>query len=676
MPVPGRKYHPPGIRDLRLPPDSGVCGLKRLSTRAGTAAGGYHVPPTTNQGAAGLSHFSTTERLTPLDVLSSVFGYDAFRDGQEPVIDELLHGRHVLAVMPTGSGKSLCFQIPGLVRGGLTLVVSPLVALMQDQVSALKLAGVAADSINSSRDRAANIATWERAVSGELRILYLAPERLMTGRMIAALQGLPIRMIAIDEAHCIAQWGPSFRKEYEALGELTRHFPGVPIGAFTATADQVTREEIAQRLFDGEAQTFVTGFDRANIQLNVQAKVRWKDTLLEFLRDHQDESGIVYCLSRRKTDETAAFLCQNGVRALPYHAGMSKEARERNQQAFNADAGVVMVATIAFGMGIDKPDVRFVFHTDIPASIEAYYQEIGRAGRDGDPAHACMLYGLEDIRLRRGFIENADSSDEHKRREHQRLNALLGYCEAPRCRRQLLLSWFGESSEPCGNCDLCLNPAELHDGTREGQMALSAVLRSGQRFGTGHVIDILCGNDTPKVVQFGHQALPTFGVGAEHSRAIWQAILRQLVAGDFLNLDLSGYGALQVTPRGQELLRGEQVFLYRADTLQAKKTRTRSAATRPSVEPGDQSLMDNLKALRTDLAQERGVPAYVIFGDRSLSEMARRKPSTTAEFAEIHGVGAKKLEEFGAMFLDEIALFLQDDESAPEPVVWPEECEF
>src|SRR5205085_7645113 len=410
-----------------------------------------------------------------LDVLRTVFGYGEFRPGQEAVIDALLGGRNVLAVMPTGSGKSLCYQVPALVSGGLTIVVSPLVALMQDQGAALSLAGVDADTITSNLAREDNIAAWRRAAGGETRLLYLAPERLMTERMLAALKALEVKLIAVDEAHCISQWGASFRPEYEMLARLRQVFPGVPIGAFTATADQVTRGDIVAKLLDGRANVFVHGFDRPNIRLSVAAKRNTPKQLMTFFERHRGESGIVYCLSRKSTGQTADFLNANGVKALAYHAGLDKRSRDDNQAVFMTEAGVVMCATIAFGMGIDKPDIRFVFHADMPGSPEAYYQEIGRAGRDGLPAEAHMIFGLEDLRMRRMFIDQEDAGEERRRREHKRLDALVAYCESPICRRQTLLAYFGEMIEPCGNCDICLDPAETADGTIEAKKILSAI---------------------------------------------------------------------------------------------------------------------------------------------------------------------------------------------------------
>ncbi|MDE0049841.1 MAG: DNA helicase RecQ, partial [Rhodospirillales bacterium] len=582
-------------------------------------------------------------------VLRDVFGFEEFRPGQEAVIGALLGGRHALTVMPTGSGKSLCFQIPALVMDGLTVVVSPLIALMQDQVSALRLAGVAADRINSGNDRGASVAAWRRAAAGRTRLLYMAPERLMTERMLAALARLPVRLFAIDEAHCISQWGPAFRPEYEDLCRLRELFPGVPIAALTATADEVTRKDIVDKLFGGAAEHFVLGFDRPNIALTVEMKRDWKRQLRSFIARHEWESGIVYCLSRRKTEETAAMLAEDGVRALPYHAGMEKEEREAHQNVFMTEPGVVMVATIAFGMGIDKADVRYVFHTDLPGSVEAYYQEIGRAGRDGAAAEAHMLYGLEDIRIRRQFVENEDAGPERKRREHKRLDALLGYCEAPACRRVALLDYFGERIEACDNCDVCLDPSERVDGTEEARKILSAAYRTGQRFGAAHLIDILRGTGTNKTARFGHDRLPTFGVGADRGKNEWRSLIRQMVATGFLRIDIGGYGGIGITEKGLGLLRGEGEFLYREGTVIVRtpaKAREAGATGRSAAEPapggGDAALLDALKALRLEIARERGVPAYIVFPDRTLLEMVRQRPRSEAEFAEVNGVGAAK----------------------------------
>jgi len=588
-------------------------------------------------------------------VLKDVFGFDDFRPGQVAVMEALLAGRHVLAVMPTGAGKSLCYQVPALVLGGLTIVVSPLVALMQDQVAALRLAGVAADTINSSIDRDANVAAWRRVAAGQTRLLYLAPERLMTERMLDALSRLDVKLIAVDEAHCISQWGPAFRREYEDLSRLRRIFSNVPIIALTATADEATRTDIEARLFAGRAETLVLGFDRPNIKLAMEAKQDSKRQLLRFVERHPGKSGIIYCLSRKKTEEMAAFLEKNGVQALAYHAGMSKEAREANQNAFMTLSGVVMVATIAFGMGIDKPDVAYVFHTDLPGSLEAYYQEIGRAGRDGRSAEAHMLYGAGDIRTRRMFIDDEDSSPEHKRRAHRRLDTLIGYCETAQCRRQVLLGYFGEEAQACGNCDNCLDQAPRADGSAEARIILAAVAQSGERFGGAHVLDILLGHETEKVLARGHQRLPSFGAGAMHRKTVLLSLVRQLVAGGFLVPDPDGYGGLAISESGRALGRGELAFEYRVesrDRLARGRKRAEAAAGGEGV---DASLLAALKTLRLRLAKERQVPAYVIFSDRTLIDMAERRPQDLDDFAEVNGVGAAKLKEFGEVFLGAIA---------------------
>ena len=584
-------------------------------------------------------------------ILKDVFGFDDFRPGQAAAMESLLAGRHVLAVMPTGAGKSLCYQVPALVLGGLTVVVSPLVALMQDQVAALRLAGVAADTINSSIDRDESIAAWCRVQAGETRLLYLAPERLMTQRMLDALARLDIRLIAVDEAHCISQWGPAFRPEYEQLSRLQGLFPKAPIIALTATADEATRRDIAQRLFAGKVKTLVLGFDRPNIKLSVAARDDGPRQLLDFIKRHAGLSGIVYCLSRKKTEETAAALEKGGVKALAYHAGMTKEQRDANQNSFMTEAGVVMVATIAFGMGIDKPDVACVFHTDLPGNLEAYYQEIGRAGRDGRAAEAHMLFGSGDIRMRRMFIDNEEASDEHKRRAHGRLGTLIGYCEAVQCRRQILLQYFGEAAEPCGNCDNCLDTAPLSDGTAQAELVLAAVLQSGERFGATHVIDILRGANTQKIKERGHDDLACFGSGAARKKEEWQSLIRQMAAADFLSSD--EHGGLRITERGEDLRRGTGTFHFRPATPRAKVR----AGTIAASEGGDPDLLAALKAVRLKLARERQVPAYVIFSDRTLIDMTALQPRNLDEFAQVNGVGAAKLKDFGKVFLAAIAAY-------------------
>ena len=597
---------------------------------------------------------------TPLDaarqVLKHTFGFDEFRPGQEASIHALLDGRNVLSVMPTGSGKSLCFQIPALVNGGLTVVVSPLLSLMQDQVTALRVVGIAAETINSSQSYPNNVAAWRRVSSGETRLLYMAPERLMTDRMLAALQKLNISLFVIDEAHCISQWGPSFRPEYQDLCRLRQLFPEVPVAALTATADEITRADMLKQLFDGKAEVNVLGFDRPNIRLSVSAKQNGRRQLLDFLNRHIGDSGIVYCLSRKKTEQITGFLSQHGFQALPYHAGMDQSDRDINQNRFMTEPGLVIVATIAFGMGIDKSDVRFVLHADMPGSMEAYYQEIGRAGRDGMAAEAHMLFGFDDIRMRRLFIEQNGLDDARNLREHKRLDALISYCEAPACRRRLLLTYFGEQSDSCDNCDLCLDPVELQEGTTEGQQIASAVYHTGQRFGVSHIIDVLRGTKTAKVTNARHDQLAAFGVGTHIPKKDWRSLIRQFLAAGFLHLDIQGYGGLKLRGKGLDLLEGRGKFSYRPEFLSQNKPKTRSH--KPPVTPAmhpfspDQAiLLDKLKELRLRLARQRGVPAYIIFTDRSLLDMVHRNPQNRAEFAEVNGVGDIKLQQFAEPFL-------------------------
>ena len=602
-----------------------------------------------------------------LRILNDVFGFPDFRPGQAEIIDTLLAGQSALTVMPTGAGKSLCFQVPALALGGLTVVVSPLLALMQDQVAALQLAGVRAETINSGKDRSENVEIWRRVAAGDVTLLYLSPERLMTEPMLAALSRLPISLIAVDEAHCISQWGPAFRPEYGDLARLRTLFPEAPMVALTATADAITRRDIVGRLFGGAARVFLQSFDRPNIRLGVAFKQDWKRQMMAFLDRHPGASGIIYCLSRKKTNETAEYLQANGINALPYHAGMEAWQRDGNQDRFMREDAIVMVATIAFGMGIDKPDVRFVLHTDLPGSMEAYYQEFGRAGRDGAPAEALMLYGLGDIRMRRMFIEDENSSDDRRRQEHKRLDALLAYCEAPQCRRQTLLGYFGEEREPCGHCDLCLDAPAPVDGTDLACLALDTVRLTGQRFGASHIVDVLLGANNEKVRKFGHNRLDCHGAGKRQSgmghKGVWHSILRQLVAGGYLQLDLEGYGGMALSDRGHGVLGGSASFHYRPDAAPAyakqpkearkARSRTNSANAEPDIELStrDQELLAALKALRSTLSQARGVPAYVVFNDRSLTDMARRRPSSVEEFATIHGVGQAKLEKFADTFL-------------------------
>ncbi|MCC7046989.1 MAG: DNA helicase RecQ [Alphaproteobacteria bacterium] len=590
--------------------------------------------------------------MDPRAALKSIFGFDDFRPGQQAVVDALLAKRNVLAIMPTGAGKSLCFQLPAVLASGLTVVVSPLIALMANQVAILNAMGVAAGTINSGQDRAANVATWRRAQAGEIKLLYMSPERLLDERMIAALKRLEIAHFVIDEVHCVSQWGHDFRPEYMQLAQLRDLFPGIPIAGFTATADRQTRGDILARIFAGEAELFALGFDRPNIQIAVEDKNQPTRRLLELMAEHKGEQGIVYCLSRKSVDRLAATLGEHGFPALPYHAGLDTEVRRQNLDRFLTDPTVTMVATIAFGMGIDKPDIRFVFHTDLPSNIEAYYQEIGRAGRDGKPARAVLLYGFEDIRIRRAMIDDSTAPDEQKRIEHRRLDALLAYCEASSCRRQVLLGYFGETHGPCGNCDQCLSPSPTADATDLARAALETIVATNQMYGQAHIVDILVGRDTDKARAAGHDRLSTFGAGKATDAQVWRSLLRQLYAANAVAVDIAGYGAVKLTERGRRILReGERVMLRLGSAGRPAASRRAQRVAAAVADGVDAGLLARLKRLRVELARQRAVPAYVVFSDKSLSDMALIKPRDRTQFATVYGVGEKKLAEFSDVFL-------------------------
>jgi ATP-dependent DNA helicase RecQ len=590
--------------------------------------------------------------------LHTTFGFAEFRPGQADIVGAILDGRDVLAVMPTGSGKSLCYQLPALVRGGLTVVVSPLIALMRNQVAQLRGYGVAAAALNSANDAAENRAVVDGITGGALRLLYVAPERLVRSDTLDLLKRAKVTLLAVDEAHCISQWGHDFRPEYAALGAVQAELAAVQTVAFTATADAATRADILDKLFRRPPAVFVHGFDRPNLRLAMAAKAGGRKQVADFVAAHRGQSGIVYCASRRKTEELAEFLRQSGVKALPYHAGMEPQARSNNQDVFLQEDGVVVAATVAFGMGIDKPDVRFVLHADMPANIETYYQEIGRAGRDGLPADTLTLYGMGDIRLRRMQIDETDATDEQKRVDRQRLNALVSLCESPRCRRQTLLAYFGETTQPCGHCDFCCDGAEVIDGTIAAQKALSAILRTGQRFGTDHLTNVLIGENSDAVEKFGHDCLPTFGVGKEFGKQEWRAIFRQLHGAGIVALDITGYGTWSVTEAGRRVLKGADKVTLRKDTLKpATRKNARAAANAAALaegEAGDSALFQTLRQRRSELAKAQGVAAYVVFADKTLIDMARRKPATAAEMSAVHGVGEAKLRQYGEVFLEVI----------------------
>ncbi len=585
------------------------------------------------------------------DLLRQVFGFDAFRPGQQDIVEAVTGGQNVLAIMPTGGGKSLCFQLPALVRDGVTVVISPLIALMRDQVRGLREAGVGAGALTSGNTAEENDAVMEALHRGEIKLLYMAPERLASMGTERLLRNVGTSLIAVDEAHCVSQWGHDFRPDYLRIGEL-RQALDVPLAAFTATADAETRDEIVQKLFAGVQPTsFLRGFDRPNIHLAFAAKDSPRNQILSYAAARRGRSGIVYCGTRAKTEGLAKALRDEGHLACHYHGGMEADDRRDVERRFQQEDGLIVVATVAFGMGIDKPDIRWVAHADLPKSIEAYYQEIGRAGRDGAPAETLTLFGPDDIRLRRNQIDEGLAPPERRAADHARLNSLLGLAEAVTCRRQSLLSYFGEESGPCSNCDLCDQPPETFDGTEAVRKALSAILRTGEYFGSGHLIDILTGNATDKVRDRGHDGLPTFGVGKEFDRRGWQAVFRQMMGHDLVRPDPERHGALRMTDPAIPILKGEQSITLRRDTISVT---SRRPAIKMMVSEEDMPLLSALKAKRRALAEAASVPAYVIFNDKTLIEMAERRPSNLDEMARISGVGAKKLERYGTDFLEVI----------------------
>ncbi|MBL9059596.1 MAG: DNA helicase RecQ, partial [Mangrovicoccus sp.] len=584
-------------------------------------------------------------------LLASVFGFSAFRPGQEEIVRSVIAGRDTLAIMPTGGGKSLCFQLPALCRDGVTVVISPLIALMRDQVRALTEAGVAAGALTSGNTDEETEAVFKALDEGALKLLYIAPERLAAAGSQAMLKRIGVSLIAVDEAHCVSQWGHDFRPDYLRIGDL-RAALGVPVAAFTATADAETRDEIARRLFGGrEPAVFLRGFDRPNIHLAFAPKDNPRRQILDFAAARRGQSGIVYCATRARTETFAAALAEAGHAACAYHGGIEADDRRLVETRFQREDGLIVVATVAFGMGIDKPDIRWVAHADLPKSIESYYQEIGRAGRDGAPAETLTLFGADDIRLRRTQIDESAAPAERRDADHGRLNALLGLAEALDCRRVTLLGYFGESATPCGNCDLCDSPPEVIDGTDAVRKALSAILRTGECFGAGHLIDILTGTVTDKVRQRGHDRLPTFGVGRDIPKAEWQGLFRQMMGRDLIRPDPERHGALRMTETARPVLKGEAKVALRRDGMQAKPR----PLARALVSDDDAPLMARLKATRRALAEAANVPAYVIFPDRTLIEMAETRPTSLDTMARVSGVGAKKLERYGATFLAVIA---------------------
>ena len=588
------------------------------------------------------------------ETLRRVFGHQAFRGEQEAIVEQVLAGRDCLVLMPTGGGKSLCYQVPALLRPGTAIVISPLIALMQDQVEALHQLGVSAAYLNSSLSGEAAAEVEQGLLAGKFDLLYVAPERLLSPRFLSLLDRCVVALFAIDEAHCVSQWGHDFRPEYRELNLLHERWPQVPRIALTATADAPTRAEIVERLGLESALQFISSFDRPNIRYRVVQKDNARRQLLAFLSAHRGEAGIVYCLSRKKVDETAEFLCSQGMTALPYHAGMDAAKRSINQRRFLREDGVVVVATIAFGMGIDKPDVRFVAHMDLPKSLEGYYQETGRAGRDGEPAEAWLAYGLGDLVMLQKMIESSEAGEERRRLERRKLDSLLAYCESTVCRRQVLLAGFNEVyPSACGNCDNCLEPAETWDATVAAQKALSCVFRSGQRFGAVHLIDILRGTATERVSQFGHDALSTFGVGSDLDVRQWKGVFRQLLAMGMLETDGEGHGGLRLTAASRPVLRGEQSVSLRRESERKRERSARQGPAKPAsaISHADAPLFESLRALRASIAREQNLPAYVIFHDATLRAMATQRPRNLKELALINGVGLSKLERYGERML-------------------------
>ncbi len=593
-----------------------------------------------------------------LDTLKAVFGYSGFRGDQEAVVGHVLAGGDCLVLMPTGGGKSLCYQIPAILRDGTAVVVSPLIALMHDQVVALKQLGIRAAVLNSSLDAKTARATEQALLDGSLDLLYVAPERLLTPRFMDLLGRIQPALFAIDEAHCVSMWGHDFRPEYRQLRILHERFPAVPRIALTATADQPTRADIIEHLALQSARLFVASFDRPNIRYSVVPKNSPLKQLLSFLDERRDSAGIVYRFSRRNVEETAEALVTAGYQAIPYHAGLDAATRRAHQERFVKEEGIIVVATIAFGMGIDKPDVRFVVHLDLPRSIEGYYQETGRAGRDGLPAEALLTYGMGDLGNMQNFIDSSEASEERKRVERQKLFELLGFCESASCRRQSLLAHFGEEhSGSCGNCDNCLEPPTTWDATVAAQKALSCVYRTGERFGASHLIDVLLGRSNEKIERFGHEGVSTFGIGTELAEPQWRAVFRQLIALGMLAPDAQRYGGLRLTESSRPVLRGEQTVTFRED-VRARKTRQRSKPLQArgfgDADPKDEALWESLRVTRLELAKAQDVPPYVIFHDKTLREIVERRPQTLDEFAAISGVGERKLELYGRTFLEAV----------------------
>ena len=592
-----------------------------------------------------------------IKTLEDVFGYRSFRAGQEEVINHLMNKKKLLAVMPTGAGKSICYQLPALLFKNQTIVVSPLVALMDDQVAGLKDLGVKAERVHSGMQESDRMQIWNKFRNKKIKILYISPESLMRNEMLNALKPLNISMFVVDEAHCISKWGSDFRREYELLKELQNHFPGAIISAFTATADEETRIDINNKLTNGEGKIFLYGFNRPNLSLAVQQKTNnWKIQLYEFLENRRNQSGIVYCLSQKLTEQCAEFLESKGFNAYPFHAGLDPKIKIDTQDKFMTDENVIVCATIAFGMGIDKADVRFVAHISLPGSMEAFYQEIGRAGRDGLESDTLLIFGLQDLFQRKRFIDMSDADDSFKIKEHKRLDSLMAYCDSATCRRQTLLSYFRENCDPCGKCDNCLNPSQMIEGTEYAQMVLSAIYRTGQYFGSMHIVDVLRGVENNKVIAKRHNRIKTFGVGRTNTSDFWKTFIRQMVSANYLNINIQRYGALQITQKGEKVLKGVEDYFYRKIEFDKpiKNKKKRAEVIDSEMLNDEKELFLALKSKRIELARRRRVPAYIIFPDATLHQMLIHKPQSLEAMGKLNGVGSKKLEKYGESFISVI----------------------
>ena len=593
-----------------------------------------------------------------LKVLKDFFGYSSYRPGQEEIIQCILRNENILAVMPTGAGKSLCYQIPAIVSQKKTVIISPLIALINDQVDSLKQNGISVEKIHSNQSDNESRNSWIRFRDGQSKIIYMSPERLMMPKMIEHLSRMEMGMFVIDEAHCISKWGQSFRPDYEELSKLKNLFPNTTLASFTATADSSTRNDIVQKIANGKAKIILKGFDRPNLSLSVSLKSKWADQLLEFLSKRKGLSGIVYCLSRKKTEEVANLLNENGYNAGYYHAGLDSSLRKNVQDKFMTEEGYIVVATIAFGMGIDKPDIRFVAHVNLPSSMESYYQEIGRAGRDGAPSDTLLIYGLEDLVLRRRMIDGSEYDPSVKLRENKRLDALLSYCETPYCRRKYLLSYFENECSSCQNCDNCLNPPNLKDGTDLAQKLLSVILQTGQKFGQNHIINVLRGSEDSKIFDKRHDKLPTYGLGKEQTKDFWRSFLRQMLAFGHLQINFQEFGAIQLTESGMNVLENEEIFEYKDIIKKANfSVRKRKNVYSSEISSSDQIYLNSLKSLRLVLARDKSIPAYAVFNDETLKQLVINKPKTNEEFLKINGVGPSKLKRYGKIFLEAISNF-------------------